>query len=249
MRKIRYIIQARMESKRLQGKVLRLIGGKPLIEHMVDRLFLSGAKVGEIMFALAEEEDDSLRNFLESKDLPFYTGEKLNVLSRYISTSQELHENDCVVRITADNPFLDYNILNLMVNDSKLRSADLTYPIKLPVGMGFEMIRVGALRSQLEHELSLHHKEHVTAFIRENSDTYNLQPAIYYTDVPKIRLTVDYTEDLEQAEKTWRYFSDAGKPNFCTDDVYSLAKVNGDFFNLNKDSLQRSALSYEKPPA
>ncbi|MES0489092.1 MAG: hypothetical protein ABUK01_03810 [Leptospirales bacterium] len=249
MRKIRYIIQARMESKRLPGKVLRLIGEKPLLEHMVDRLFLSGAKTDEIVFALGEEDDDSLRSFLQRKGLSFFSGDKFNVLSRYLLAANDLDENDTVVRITGDNPFLDYHILSAMLNDEKSIAADLAYPVKLPTGMGFEVIRVGALKSQTENELSLYHKEHVTIFMRENPNLYNILPTVQYEDVPDIRLTVDYVEDLEQAEKTWQYFSGLGNANFCTSDVYQLAREQADFFNINKNSLQRSALSYEKPPS
>lgn len=246
MNKILYVVQARLESKRLPEKTLRYVGDKVLIDHILDRLFLSGATHEEIVFAIATEKDRRLQEALSKREIMFTEGDNYNVLDRYIQATKNLNKNDTVVRITADNPFLDYKILKSMVSNHVSRSADLAYPYKLPVGMGFEFIRAGALHDQLLFSLSPHHEEHVSAYIRENPEKYTIHQSIHFKNQPAVRMTIDYEEDLKQAEKTYLYFQQRNNPYFCSEDVYGLASQDSSFFSLNKNIMQQSPLVYEK---
>ncbi|MDH4261943.1 MAG: hypothetical protein OEV78_02740 [Spirochaetia bacterium] len=244
---VRYIIQARMSSTRLSGKVLMEIGQKPLIQHIIDRLLLSGANKSQIYFALAVENSNELYKYLDKQNIQWISGDTFNVLSRFIKTSQDLSEKDIIVRLTGDNPFIDFQILkdNLKYFDTET-NLDFSFPFKLPLGMGFELFRKGAMIKQLEHDLLPHHLEHVTTFIKENKNLFNIKQIDYYKNSPDIRLTIDYPEDLKQARDTYNFFSKQNLPYFCSSDVFNLYNANSNFFNINKSSRQKSPKEYAK---
>jgi spore coat polysaccharide biosynthesis protein SpsF len=239
---VRYIIQARMFSTRLPGKILMQIGNKTLIQHIIDRLFLSGADRSEICFALGEEGANELSEYLDNQNILWITGDTHDVLSRYIKASQDMSIKDTIVRLTADNPFIDFLCLkdNVKIFQGEI-DTDLSYPFKLPLGMGYEMFSRGALIKQLDYDLKSHHTEHVTTFIKENKNIFKVKPVNYYLNMPDIRLTIDYEQDLMQARKMYDYFKDRDLSEFCSDDVYNLYKINSDFFSINRAMRQKDA--------
>jgi len=249
---VRYIIQARLSSTRLPGKILMPIGQKPLIGHIIDRLLSSGAGADEVCFALADEtSDDSydqLNRFIDRHKIRRMTGDTHNVLARYIQASDDMSPTDIIVRLTGDNPFIDYKILNDTLRVFRGTSgADLAYPYKLPLGMGFEMFTREALVRQLNYPLQPHHCEHVTTFIKEHRELFCVRQVDYYENSPDIRLTIDYEEDLRQARQTFDYFHERGKDNFCSDEILELYKTNADFFGVNRDIRQRESTHSAQP--
>ena len=238
--KVRYIIQARISSTRLAGKILMEIGHKPLLQHIIDRILLSGAERSQICFALANENSKELQEFFIRQNIPWMTGETENVLARYVLASENMVENDIIVRFTADNPFIDYVCLRDVVKTAlgKIKF-DLAYPYKLPLGMGFEMFTKGALLRQMEYDLQPHHKEHVTTFIKENRNIFQVEQLNYFENSPDIRLTIDYQEDLDQARKIYDYFQNLDKENFCSGDVFQLYQADPDFFSINRMMKQK----------
>jgi len=243
---IRFVIQARLSSKRLPGKVLADINGLALIEHILSRLEQITTVNFTTTFALAKESTNKLQNFLRQKTIHFIEGSDSDVMSRFIEAGKDLNDHDYIVRLTADNPFLDYECANNLLQELHNNRADLIYPWKLPLGMAFEVIRVGALRSQSQHSLSPHHLEHVSTFIKENRDKYNVQKITYYDNDSNVRLTIDEPADLEQARKTYSHFLTRDKPYFTSKDVYELHSKDPDFFNSNKEVVQRPPTSYDK---
>ena len=244
---IRFIIQARLLSTRLPKKSMALVGDRPLAGHILDRLQHLAAPEVSITAALPKGESNELASFFENEGVRVYLGATTDVLSRYQESSADLEPDDFIVRLTGDNPFLDHReaqkVIEVLRHKEKV---DLIYPLQLPLGMGFEIIRVGALRSQLEHPLGPHHKEHVSVFIKEHPELYQICPVENYTEHPQIRLTVDYHEDLEMARKCYQHFASKGNPHFCSDDVYDLYRREPHFFDDNLHMEQKPATSYEK---
>lgn len=245
----KFIVQARYHSTRLPGKVLMDIGGIPLIEHTIDRINKVLSSNVSLVFAIPDEgQNNLLKDYLLSKGVDYIVGDTYDVLSRYIEASRDLADSDYVVRCTGDNPFFDFQeaqkIISFLKNNS---GVDFAYPYKLPLGMGFEVVLVGALRSQLSYDLESRHKEHVTVWIKENSQNYNIYKVESFKTDIDIRLTVDYQEDLEMAAKTYQYFNEGGRPFFCSGDVYGLQKNDSKFFLFNSAMRQKSMNEYEKP--
>lgn len=253
--KFHCIIQARSTSKRLPGKVLKQLGDRPLLSHIIARL--RNIQNEDISIAVAiPEYDEQLLAFITSEpSVSYIQGDEYNVLSRYITASEHLRENDFVVRLTGDNPFPDQSVLAIMAQQLQSHPVDYAYPRGLPLGMGFEFIRVNALRSQLFYPLKEHHTEHVTTFIRENPHLYAVEPLglgpLYRPENDEtincnVRLTVDEEDDFKMVQKTWSHFNRLKNPWFGARDIIELYAHLPDFFSINQHVRQKSATSYEE---
>ena len=261
--RIRALVQARLKSERLPGKVLEKIGNLAIVEHIASRAAtLEGAGV-ETVFAVADEGPTmNLADFLTERGLKCFTGHATNVLKRYVDASADLDPADYVIRMTADNPFVDKDQLARLVQRLKTNPVDYGYTADLPLGMGAEMIRVEALRSVMLRDTPLtlggeaglrdHHREHVTIFIRENPHLYEIYPLRLDDTISKeaaklrvrgIRMTVDEAADLEVARRVFAHFERRGMPHFGALDVIQLAKNSPDTLAGNQDVAQRSAQS------
>ena len=111
MNKLIAIIQARMGSTRLPGKVMMKIIGKPIIEHLIDRVSKSGY-INDIVVATSNKtENQELINFLKLKGIKIFIGDEEDVLSRYYLTAKKYQAKN-IVRITADCPLIDYSVID-----------------------------------------------------------------------------------------------------------------------------------------
>lgn len=197
-KKVGFIIQARMQSTRLPGKILMplpLGNGKPLLSWIIDELKKSTFKSKIIVATSLNKENDILESFCETNEIECYRGDEENVLSRF-TTIVKNEYFDCIVRLTADNPILDIDILDNTIEKHFTEQNEYTSTVGLPIGMNFEVMDANALLDSLKHKLTLADKEHVTLFIK-NSGLYKLaifKPAVNPLLV-KLRLTVDYPSD------------------------------------------------------
>jgi spore coat polysaccharide biosynthesis protein SpsF len=196
--KIGFIIQARMESTRLPGKILLplpLANGKPLLSWIIDELRQSKYDHKIIVATSVNTENDVVESFCHSNGVNCFRGSEDDVLSRFTTIAQQ--ENfDCIVRLTADNPIIDIALLDETIAFHLESANDYTKTDDLPVGMNFEIISPDALLSQQNETLSTTDKEHVTAYVR-NHDEY--KKSVYCPNVnpafKELRLTVDYVSD------------------------------------------------------
>ncbi len=233
-----FVIQARVGSERLPGKVLEKIGSLSLVEHIAKRI----QNVGEnLLFAIADEADTGLYDYLDSLGLPTQKGHEEDVLSRYVAAASELGEGDYVVRCTGDNPFIDMAAFHQLKQLLAAKQPDLAYLKGVPLGMGYEAIRVGALRAQLQFELLPHHREHVSIYLKEHRQSYNFDfiDPLDEDITDQVRLTVDTPDDLALARKVFKYFSELDKEEFDSLDVYQLFKKDTAFLADNQHVRQR----------
>ncbi len=195
------ILQARMGSQRLPGKVLKNIGDKPLLAHIVSRVRQRAPHVGFVVATSTMSRDDVIAAFCESNKTDCFRGSEENVLERYVQC-METYGFTQVVRLTGDNPFPDIDEMNCLI-DFHLKQ-DLQYSENLsvlPEGVGMEIMSADALRESLEKSYLPKHFEHVDEYILDNLEqfrhgTCDTIPDKYFHDV---RLTVDTSEDLQCA--------------------------------------------------
>ena len=197
--KIGVIIQARMKSERLPGKVLMPLpfpNGKPLLWWIVEGARRS-SKVDKIIVASSEnKENDPLEIFCAENSVPLFRGSEEDVLSRFIELDKE-NEFDVVVRLTGDNPIVDLSTLNEVIEKHVTNKNDYTITSGLPLGMNIEVV-AGHVLLKLQHEaLSADDREHVTLCIR-NSKRYKTQSIDFtkHKNLQKLRLTIDYPSDF-----------------------------------------------------
>jgi spore coat polysaccharide biosynthesis protein SpsF len=198
-KRIGFVIQARMKSTRLPGKILipiPLPNGKPLLLWILDELKKSRHKP-EIWVATSKnKENDVLAKFCEANGILCFRGEEEDVLSRFLSITQD-RQFDVVVRLTADNPLIDISILDECIAHHIQKKNDYTSTKNLPLGMNFEVISAKTLLSAKEANLEEADREHVTLYIK-NNNTYKRGEYSPRTpiDLKNLRLTVDYPSDL-----------------------------------------------------
>lgn len=266
--RIRALAQARLKSERLPAKVLLKIGELSIIEHIAARIAtLEGAGV-ELVFAIADEGSAegaaNLADFLSERGLKSFTGHATNVLKRFVDAASDLVPTDYVIRLTADNPFVDKDQLGALIQRIKATPVDYAYTADMPLGMGAEIIRVDALRSVWLRDVPLtpggegglknHHREHVTTYIRENPHLYEIYPMrlddtlsddLAQRRTQGIRLTVDEEADLIVARRVFEHFERLGRPHFGAVDAIQLAKNNPEMVSGNQGVVQKSALSVD----
>ncbi|MBT2160340.1 cytidylyltransferase domain-containing protein [Zobellia barbeyronii] len=198
-KKVVFIIQARMQSSRLPGKVLMplpLWGAKPILMWVIEELRKS-KHYGEIVIATSKnKENDLLKDFCIKNEITCFRGEEDDVLSRFITILRDADYNT-VVRLTADNPIIDINTLDETINFHLLEENDYTGTDTMPTGMNFEVIKAQSLLKMPDHVLTENDREHVTLFIRNNQKyKKGVFNPVLNKSLKNLRLTVDYASDL-----------------------------------------------------
>ena len=196
--KVVIIIQARMQSSRLPGKVLMPIPfgmGKPVIKWIVDGLETLKYS-NEVIVATSEnKENDILLDYCFQNSIKCFRGKEDDVLSRFIAITKTQKCN-AVVRLTADNPIIDIDILNQALDFHFNNKNDHTRTKGLPLGMNFEIISPSALVSLETENTTDIDKEHVTLFIINNVKYKKGVLEIKLSEIfENLRLTLDYASD------------------------------------------------------
>ncbi len=201
--KTRAIIQARMLSQRLRGKSLMSVAGSPLLYRVVNSI-KQIPFIDEIMVATTRAEaDDPIAAAANNLGVDIYRGDSMNVLKRFKDASADLDEEDTVIRFTADNPFYNYPVVNAAYQLHINNNADYTHINGLSHIVP-EFIKVRALREANSLVETDFDKEHVTPFLRKNSEQFKIQtlPASFegLRDDLDRYLTIDTREDLDRFE-------------------------------------------------
>ncbi|MEK9285546.1 NTP transferase domain-containing protein [Bradyrhizobium sp. ISRA442] len=199
--KLGVIIQARMGSTRLPGKVLRPIGGKPLLGHVLDRAQALRHPATVVVATTLEPRDDAIFEFCKRRGTELFRGSEANVLDRYYQCAR-LHGFDHVVRLTADNPFTDIAELDRLIDLHLSRQADFSHSFRvLPIGVGAEIFRFDALKETAERSTEPHHFEHVDEYMLEHPERFRTEQldAAAGKEYPQARLTVDDETDYRRA--------------------------------------------------
>lgn len=199
--RIGIIIQARLGSKRLPGKVLKPIGDKTLLEYIMYRLQRLTTQAQIVIATSEEKKDDTLAAFCKERGYICFRGSEENVLERYYLCAKQ-YKFDHIVRLTADNPFVDVEELDRLIDCHIENSADYTKSFDaLPCGVGAEIFTFAALEQDYMESSQPNHFEHVNEYIWENPQKFKIvdMHTAKEKSRPEIRLTVDTEEDYQRA--------------------------------------------------
>lgn len=189
-----------MGSSRLPGKVMQKIDEKNTVLDYVIQQLKSSKKIEKILVATTNlNEDDVICNHLSSKNIEFYRGSSEDVLDRYYNCAK-IFSADTIVRITADNPLIDPNIVDFVIKEYEKNQCDLatnniirTFPHGTEVEIfSFETLEKAWKNAKLPSE-----REHVTPFIHDKQNGFKLVNIEYQEDFSHLRYTVDRIEDLK----------------------------------------------------
>jgi spore coat polysaccharide biosynthesis protein SpsF len=195
------IIQARMGSSRLPGKVLKEVGGRPLLSYQLERV-LKSKFIDKVVVATSTlEKDNALADFCEENQVACFRGSEDDVLSRYYDCAK-MYSADTVVRLTGDCPLSDPAIIDAVIQkflNDKVDYCANTVPIEsatFPDGTDVEVFGMEALTKAFQEIKDPHFREHVT-FQFWQTDGYSSTQYCGERDFSNYRLTVDYREDYE----------------------------------------------------
>lgn len=192
------ILQARMSSSRLPGKVMLQINGEPMIYRQIERI-REASTIDEIIIATSiDPSDDSLSEFLVKEGIQVFRGSLNDVLSRFLEIEEKLKPT-VIVRLTGDCPLAMPELIDNMVNRFINANVDYlsnTLEPTYPDGLDVEIIKSSALKRLAEMELSGAEREHVTLGIYNRSTFFTLENFRNDIDLSQKRWTVDYLEDL-----------------------------------------------------
>ena len=193
------MIQARTGSQRLPQKVLRDLGGRPVLGWVV-RAARAAERVSEVVVATTTEPaDDALCAVADELGVATVRGSALDVLARFCRTVEQ-HPADAVVRLTADCPLLDPTLIDQAVAvwlaDPTLDYVSTTLIRTLPRGLDVEVVRTSTLLG-LEASARAHHRSHVTSALYEPGSQYRTMGLCVSPSAEDLRITLDTAEDAQ----------------------------------------------------
>ncbi len=255
-KKIAFIIQARMQSTRLPGKILMPLpfgGTTPLLGHIVESIKKSKSNHNITVATSLNVENDVLVSFCENQSIDCFRGSEDDVLSRFTAIL-EGKNYDLVVRLTADNPFVDSELLDTIILKHIESGADYTATEDLPLGMNFEIVSASVLQSLSSHALTNQEREHVTLFV-VNSGLYkvNFIKPIEKETYKALRLTVDYPSDYLVASALFTVHLLSGKSlgltliDYCLEKHPWLFEGNQNNFQKGNYATLEEELEHVKP--
>ena len=241
MKKTVAIIQARVGSTRLPGKVLLDLKGKTVLNHVVDRVKKS-KYIDEVIVATTYlEQDDKIVDECNKIGCKYFRGSESNVLSRYYLCAKE-NKADIVIRITSDCPLIDPLVIDEILdfylkNNYKLvTNAGDIHNRTYPRGLDTEIFDFDTLEKAYKNANKDYQKEHVTPYIYENEkDIYYYKNDIDYS---KYRLTLDTKEDFELIKRIYDLVY-IDSQNFYLDDIVKILLKQPDLEQINKHIKQK----------
>lgn len=228
------ILQARTSSRRLPGKVLRPILGKPMLQMQIERLKQS-TSIDKLLVATSiEPEDNPLEDLCDEIGVDCFRGNLNDVLDRFCRAASQYRPRT-IVRLTGDCPLtdpeiIDYGIAFYQNNsfDYVSNSLERTYPI----GLDLEVFSYKLLKEAARDAVLPSEREHVTAYFRNHPEIYTIGQFYHDADLSQHRWTVDEAADFEFVSRVYESLYPTN-PRFKTDDVLNLLAERPDLMAIN----------------
>lgn len=196
------IIQARMASSRLPGKVMRLLGGQPALAWSVERC-RHAQTVKQVLVATTDDPaDDAVAELCAERGWPVYRGSVFDVLDRYVQAARSV-QAEVIVRVTADCPFIDPQVIDLLVTEFLRGEADfvanrLPPPAARtwPIGLDAEVCALSGLERAWREATLKHEREHVMPYFYDSPGRFRVRVVEHEPSYGQQRWTLDTPEDL-----------------------------------------------------
>jgi len=203
------IVQARVGSTRLPNKVIKKLGNKTILEILLNRLTKSKTINRIVIATTTKKEDDIIEKIALNSGFEVFKGSEKDVLDRYYNAAIE-YNADIIVRITADNPLTDVDLIDSQVESLIESSYDYVTAKGIILGLGSEVFTLNTLKKAWENAKEKYQREHVTPYIYENPEMFKLG----YVNPPDllkredIRLTIDTIEDFKLYQELYNHLGD-----------------------------------------
>lgn len=236
------IIQARVGSTRLPGKVMKIISGRTVLEHVVERVKQCN-EINEVIIATTTHfQDDIIEKVSRNIGVKCFRGSESDVLSRYYFAAKE-NNADIIVRITSDCPLIDPKVMDEVIQFYKKH--DFPYVSNgntdsilrtFPRGLDTEVFGYKELEEAFLKAKEPYQREHVTPYL------YEEERKIYFykndNDYSKFRWTLDTEEDWKLIQEIYIELY-KGEHNFYLEDIIALMEEKPELYNINKEIEQK----------
>lgn len=231
------IIQARMNSSRLPGKVMKKIKNKPMLDLVLEQIKFSKMIKKIVVATTYSKNDDLIFEHMKTKKIKVFRGKSKDVLDRYFQCAKKF-QMDTIVRITSDCPLIDPNIVDLVIKEfvkGKFDYISNNKPRTFPYGMDVEVFSFEALEKAWREASLPSEREHVTPYIYKNYKKFKTKNIKQKRNFSKIRITVDRENDLELIKKIINKI----KSNpILLEDIIKLYSKNKKLFEINENYLE-----------
>jgi spore coat polysaccharide biosynthesis protein SpsF len=234
------IVQARMGSTRLPGKVLKDIDGRPMLSYLLERLRRARLAQKLVVATTTEQRDEAIVRLCSAEGVASTRGSEDDVLRRFEEAAQ-LFDGSVVVRVTADCPLLEPELVDEAITCFRDESCDYLSNMlepSWPYGMAVEVFSRRALREADREATDPAEREHVTPFIYRQPQRYRLRSITMQPDLSGRRWTVDTAEDFELVSRILSALYPR-KQDFRLGDVLALLRDNPGWEEINRHVEQR----------
>ena len=233
------ILQARMSSTRLPGKVMMKIDNENTMLDCVINQLKNSKQIKNLVIATTEQkEDDVIVELVKRREIKYFRGSKKDVLDRYYQCAKKFDFSE-IIRITADNPLIDYEILDTVVEHFKSNNYDYitidrpqinTFHQTYPWGYNVEVFTFSALENAWKNAELTSEREHVTPNFYKNNEIFKQTSIENSEDLSRFNCTVNTKYDLELIQKI---YSNIKKRPILLSDVIKLFKANPELVKIN----------------
>lgn len=229
------IIQARMGSTRLPGKTLAPIQGKPMIQHLVQRVQASSLVEDVIIATTTKDRDDVLVEFAQGLGLKYYRGSEEDVLDRVYQAALRFGVEH-IVRVTPDCPLLDHQVMDGVIETYLSGEYDyVTNTPSCPDGLDVEVFSFKALEQAWQKARLPSEREHVTDYI-QNSGEFRLFNLVSPVDLSHFKWSIDTEDDLAFVRAVYEKLQDKGEI-FYLQDVLATLRKYPELLHINQNSV------------
>ncbi len=191
------IVQARMSSERLPGKVLREVQGKPMLQYTLERVALARGADGVIVATSDEASDDPIAAFCVARGMSCFRGSLPDVAGRFLAAA-ESYGYDAFVRVCGDSPCTDPGVITEAIALFRSGAYDLvtnTFPRSFPKGISVEVVRTATFRQVHTRMVEAADREHVTRYYYQHPEEFRIRNFSADHNNSEVQLSVDTPED------------------------------------------------------
>jgi len=239
--KVVAIIQARMGSTRLPGKVLMDLAGEPMLARVVDRCRRAVTLHETVVATTTQPADEAIARLCTERGWPCFRGNENDVLDRYVQAAKA-YSADVIVRVTSDCPLIEPAIIDRTVGEFLKRQPNKDYACNFrpavpfastfPLGLDVEVISRDALNRVWQEDRNPAWREHVTEYLLHHPDQFRVHEVANDKDYSHLRWTVDEKKDLAFVRRVYEHF---GHDRFSWREVLDVLAEHPDWSDINAD--------------
>ena len=244
MKRVVCIIQARMGSSRLPGKVLKDICGQPMLAWVVERVAQSKRIDQVVVATTTDESDDPIVEFCQKRSFACFRGDVFDVLDRYYQAALH-YRAEIIVRVTGDCPLIDPQLIERVLDEFQTGKLDFAanrlpppYKRTYPIGMDVEIASMHALSEAWQNASEQHQREHVMPYLYAGPKAYRISVVDAEADYGDQRWTVDTPQDLEFIRKLAELLE--CRRDFTWLDVLALVQAHPELSEINSTVRHKS---------